>query len=187
MRPRTVAAVRRHRRARCPRSAQGERGFVRDLFHFGVAHCEAERRRPGRAPSRSRAIASPETIASSYERSGRGNDVGSLFVGPRRHRCSGPRRARYGTSDPVPTQRTVEIARVPDASEAGLEAEETAVRRRDPDRTAAVAPGADGHHSRRHCGGRTAGRAARRALGVPGIAGGAVQIGVGPVRRPELR
>ena len=78
--------------------AQRERGFVRELLDLGIAHREAERRRPRGALARAAAsTASPDTIASSYDRGGRGSDVGSI-VGRARDRVDVARRVAHRTA-----------------------------------------------------------------------------------------
>ena len=80
---RAAGGARRRRRARCPASAhERERGFVRELLDLGIAHREAERRRPRRALAAqlrdrvARQRPRPRTTG------GRGSDVGSMSVGP---------------------------------------------------------------------------------------------------------
>ena len=68
----------------------------------------------------------------------------------------------------------------------GLQADEPAARGRDPDRPAAVAAVGERHHARRHGGRGAAGRAARRALGVPGVAGRPEAARLGHRQDPEL-
>ena len=73
------------------------------------------------------------------------------------------------------------------AAARGLEPEKAAVGGRDADRPAAVAPARQRHHAGRHGGRGTAARPARGALGVPGVARGAEEIGLGVGHQPELR
>ena len=96
------------------------------------------------------AAASPETTASSYDARASAATSG---------RCRSARRSRRCTRAASRTERhigpghrreaVVERSVVADAAEADLEAEQPAVRRRDADRAAAVAAGADRHHADR--------------------------------------
>ena len=73
-----------------------------------------------------------------------------------------------------------------DAPVVRLQAEHAREAGRDADGPAAVTPRRDGKQPSRHRRRRAARRPARRALEVPGVAGGAVQAGVGDVDAAEL-
>ena len=85
-------------------------------------------------------------------------------------------------------QRRLEGARAPgDAPVGRLEPEQAGEPGRDADRAAPVAPAGDGEQATGHGGRRPPRGAARGALGIPRVAGGAVQLGAGAVDPAELR
>ena len=132
----------------------------------------------------------PDTIASSYERAGFGNDVGSI-VGRARDRVDVARRvahrpahrARHRRERRCRTRRAS-----PTRPKLDLEAEQAACTtdgmRIEPPPSLPVQIGIMPDRDR---GRRAARRTARRALGVPRVAGDAVQVRARPVRSTRTR
>ena len=85
-------------------SAQRERGFVRELLDLGIAHREAERRRP-RGAQAAQARRPPRPTRPLPRTNGRLRQRGGVDVGRARRsrRRSGPRRAPTGRSARAPT------------------------------------------------------------------------------------
>ena len=163
------------------------RGFFRELLDIGIAHREAERRRPRHALAAQRRdrVTGEQRVLVEARRARQRRRVGD---GRSRDRVDVARRVSHRAAHRAGHghERVVERARVTDAPERDLEPEQAGVRRGDADGAAAVAARADRHHPRGHGRRRTARRATGRALGMPRVARHAVQVRTGPVRRAEL-
>ena len=186
---RAAAAARRRRRARCPASAHN--ASAASYASFSTSGSQTAKPsvddHAARLP-RSCATASPETIASSYERTGP-RQRHRVAVRRARDRVDVTRRVAHRPAHRARhrRERAVEVARVADASEARLEAEQVRC-------TTTGCGSSRRRRSRcRSASSPTATAAADppdeppgRALRVPRVARRAVQIGAGPVGRTEL-
>ena len=191
---RCAAAAPRRRACRAG-SAAGSAGSCSPQLRILLAHVVAEAaqqlgrlrdgaahlaRPPGRARSawsttamRSRAGAVLGGLDERHHRVGRGVSRRPRPAPLDRRRGTGPCRAPCATRS-RPTDSPYQCCGVGHQRHAAalwLEAEDAAVRRRDPDRAAAVGGVRDADHAGRHGGGRAAARAARRAVEVPRVAG----------------